>query len=229
LIAALVGAGVWVVKGDSLALAIGIATAVAATSIKGEGLPQLLLYGLVLGSFAFGEDRRRLLIALTIPLAGILGAIPWRVWLMTHDAPGRIRYGPAFSPRFMIDRADRIDPAFTSIMRNLLEPRSWLIALPLLVVVTVFAAVRTRRMVYLGPLVAVATGIAFWTVVYWAGPFDLGSWLATSVGRVVTTVPLLAAVATPALVEAGLRPRRTTSKVRSSTDRPRSSRSNQRC
>jgi hypothetical protein len=208
LVVALVAGGVWVAKGDPLVLFAGIAAAVTATSIKGEGLPQLLLYGVVLGVFALREDRRRVLIALTIPLAGVLGALPWRLWVATHDAPGRIRYGPAFNPRFMLDRADRISPAFTSIMRHLLEPHSWLIALPLLLVVTGFAAVRTRRLVYLGPLVAVVTGIAFWTVVYWAGPFEVKIWLETSVGRVVTAVPLLAAVAAPALVEAGLRSRR---------------------
>jgi hypothetical protein len=206
-ILALVAGSVWVVRGDRFALVVGIAMALTAASIKGEGLPQLALYGVILGAFAFREERRRVLVALTIPLAGVLGALPWRLWLATHDAPGRIRYGPAFHPHFMIDRADRIQPAFASIQRHLLEPRSWLLALPLLLVATLFATLRTRQLVWLGPAVAVAAGIAFWIVVYWAGPFDINLWLATSIGRVITALPLLAAAATPALVEAGLRAR----------------------
>ena len=201
---ALVAGGAFVARGDALALAVGIAAAITATSIKGEGLPQLLLYSVLLALFALRENRRRVVLALAIPLAGVLGALPWRLWLATHDAPGRIRYGPALHPVFMFDRADRIPPALDSILRHVLEPRSWLVALPLLVVLTLFAAYRTRRVVWIGPLAVAVVGIAFWTVVYWAGPFEVHIWLATSVGRVVAVVPLLAAVAAPALAEAGL-------------------------
>ena len=205
LVVALAAGGVWIARGDPLVLATGIAAAATATSIKGEGLPQLLLYSAVLALFALREDRRRVVLALTIPLAGAVGVLPWRLWLATHDAPGRIRYGPALHPIFMFDRADRVPPAFDSIVRHVLEPRSWLVALPLLVALTLFAVFRTRRIVWLGPIVAVAAGIAFWTVVYWAGPFEVHIWLATSVARVVASVPLLAAVASPALAEAAFR------------------------
>src|SRR5581483_4202409 len=97
----------------------------------------------------------------------------------------------------------RIDPTLSALRHDLLSPRQWLVAVPLAAVLAAAAALRTRRLLPLA--LALALLFAFLVWVYWADSQDLGYRLSTSGYRVVDTLTLLAAAASPVLAEALVR------------------------
>lgn len=100
----------------------------------------------------------------------------------------------------------------------MLEPREWLLILPLAIGLSLIGLVRTRRLVWLAPPVAIAGGFALLVGVYWVGPFEIEVWLATSARRVVDTVMVFAGVSVLVLGEALVRSQRAVSRSEAADD-----------
>ncbi|HUP32690.1 MAG TPA: hypothetical protein VM184_06610 [Gaiellaceae bacterium] len=196
------GAALWLGRGSSLGLTVAAVAAVAALAIKKEGLVQVLMFATVIGVAGLRRGRSRLL-----GLAGVVGFalathVPWLLWLSAHDVPSRLRYSDIFDAEFLSDRSGRIEPSASYLLDEMLDPGKWLVILPLAIVLSLAGALRTRRLVWLAPTVAIAGGFALLVGVYWVGQFELEAWLGTSARRVVDTVMVFAAISIPVLGEA---------------------------
>lgn len=205
------GGALWVGRASALGLTVAGVAAAAAVAIKKEGLVQLLLFAAVLALVCLLVARRRLL-----PLAAVVGLalathVPWVGWLAAHDVPSRLRYSDAVDPRYLSERAGRVGQSASYLLDEMLEPRKWLVILPLALALSAAAAVRTRQVAWLAPAAAIAGGFALLVGVYWAGQFELEAWLGTSGRRVVDTVMVFAATSIPVLAEALVRSQRSRS------------------
>ena len=77
------------------------------------------------------------------------------------------------------------------LVERLLDPRAWLLLVPLLAVLTVLAALRGPRRDALAVAALVLLCVAAIVFAYWTSPFEIHYHLATSARRVVTA-PILA-------------------------------------
>jgi hypothetical protein len=141
-------------------------------------------------------------VALWAAVGGALAlAAPWFAWRSAHGIHGDFTLGRALDVAYLSDRTERVRPALDALRHNLLTPRDWLLAVPLLAALAAAAAVRRRSAFLLVPLVLVVADYAFWVWVNWADPLDLVYRLSTSGYRVVDTAALIAAAFTPLVAE----------------------------
>lgn len=196
------GAALWLSRGVPIGLTVAAVAAVAALAIKKEGLLQLLLFAAVIGFAGMRAGRGRLLRLAGVVALALATHLPWLLWLSAHDVHGRFRYSDALDVEFLSERSERLGTSASYLLDHMLEPREWLVILPLALALSLAGAVRTRRLVLLTPTVAIAGGFALLVAVYWVGPFELESWLGTSARRVVDTVMVFAGVSIPVLGEA---------------------------
>jgi hypothetical protein len=92
------------------------------------------------------------------------------------------------------DLAGRVGRATLSVRylaERLLDPRAWLLLVPLLAALTVLAALRGRRRDALAVAALVLLCVAAIVFAYWTSRFEIHYHLATSARRVVTA-PILA-------------------------------------
>ena len=205
-LAALTLAG-WILRRRHLYLALAVVFAGAAVQIKSEGLPQVLVLFGVAAVVAALSARAALLGVLAGGAVALLSALPWIAWRSAHDVASSVSLGDALDPRYLADRSDRVGPALGAVTGHLVDPREWLLLVPLLLVLTAIALLVTRRPLILAPLVLVAAGFAFWIWAYWAETEELDYLLDTSSYRVVDTLVLTAWVFLPVLAEVLLRRR----------------------
>jgi hypothetical protein len=200
-----VAAGVWLLRGEPLALFSAFAFAAAALAIKNEGLPEALLALVVLSAAGFRAGGRRLAWAWAAFAGALALAAPWLVWRQVHGIQADVSFIRSFDVGYLLDRTDRIRPTLDALQAHLFAPGEWLIDVPLAVALALLAAWWTRRPVHLAPAVLLALGFAFLVWVYWADSLDLSYRLSTSAYRTVDVLTLLAAVSVPVLAEALVR------------------------
>lgn len=191
----------WLLSGRPFFLILAGVFAATALAVKTEGLPLLVAFIAVVSVFAIRRQPRRLAGLWAATGVGFLAFVPWLAWRATNGIGGRVPLTDALDPAYLGDRTGRIGPAVDALAEHLLDPREWLVVVPLAVALSLAGAVRARDALRLAPFALLASGFCFWVWAYWADRDELSYLLATSSYRVVDVLVLLAAVAVPVQAE----------------------------
>jgi len=191
-------AWIWLEEDDPRALALMAVFSAAALAAKNEGLLFVgTLFAVVLVLTVFAESRRKTLLTLAVGLVALVGIVPWRLWAHAHHLTNYYA-GSALS----LEHIGRVPISAARLLRESLDPTSWLALLPLALAAAVLAWIYggARR----GPLLVGATLVLSFVelvLVYWATslPFDYD--LNTTARRVIMSPLLFAAVLSPLLLE----------------------------
>ena len=143
--------------------------------IKTEGLGEVLIAGLV--AAAFVPRARRAGVAVVTGIAAA-AALPWLGWQLAHDVPSRSPLGDWIDPSYLAERSERLGPTLEDVASGALDPRSWLLLVPLAIVLAAIGFVRDRRLAWLAPVVGLVLGFVFLLWAYWVNPDAIGdfSW-----------------------------------------------------
>ena len=198
---ATLAAVVWILDHEPLALALTFIFAATAANTKDEGVLLLCVFFLVGGVFAWSQSRRNFAFLVGAVVAGLLTFLPWRMWTAAHGISGEVALHRALNPLHLWEQRSRFMPALEAVAHQLLAPRSWLVAVPLAVLPSLFLALRSRRASWLLPPGMLAAGVAAFIWIYWAGSVDLTWWLDTSAYRVVDSLAVTAGIAVPYICE----------------------------
>jgi hypothetical protein len=167
--------------------------------IKTEGIAEVLIVAAVA---AIAARRRRRLPGLVLVTAlAAASALPWLVWRSAHDVPNRTPLADALD----LGDVGRAAQAAGELAARILDPISWLVAVPLVVALSVLGYLRDRRVEWLLPTLGVTLGFAFLVWAYWTNPDPIDYLLATSAYRTIDPLVLTAAVLNPMLAERLLR------------------------
>jgi hypothetical protein len=203
-------AWLWLVDSDRVALRLFSLFAAGALATKFEGRIFVGALSVTLVAVLLIVDRRRALPTVVAAVAaGVVGLLPWWLWVSDHKVRGS--FSTAVGDRLgtgLIDKAGRLPTIVEVLSRNAVNPSRWLL-LSLVVVASLGVAwwgLRGRREVWLvlGTLALCAGGLV---LVYWATPLDYHVHLALSARRVVTGPVLFAAAVVPLLLESAIRSR----------------------
>jgi hypothetical protein len=140
---------------------------------------------------------------MAVLLLGPAAILPWKLWLERHgfgNAPADYELSHALDPGYLAERTDRLAYAvekMTSFL--LLEYSQWLLTMPLTLVALAVAARRlpVQSLAMLAWLVVAFAGLA---TVYWISFLDVVWYVSTSMDRVVSTLPIVAASVAPLLL-----------------------------
>ncbi len=197
-------AAAWLEDGrlGTLALAAVLSAGVAATKIEGTAFTVALFVAL-----AVAAGRRR---ALPPALAGIaalvVGILPWRIWLSAHHVPEQVTVHRLTSPSLLGGHVLRVPHAAAYLAWRLVDPRAWLLLVPLLLGV-LWTARRSWTPLASFAVVGALLALAGLVVAYWTTPLPFHYHLATS-GRRVITGPLFFLAALAPLTVREVRERR---------------------
>jgi 4-amino-4-deoxy-L-arabinose transferase-like glycosyltransferase len=179
-------------------LAAVLAAGAAATKV--EGMMFVIALFAALSAVAARSSLRRAGAALVAGGAAlVIGILPWRIWIASHDVANQASFGRVTGASFFAHHAARLPLAVGYLGVKLLDPRAWLLLLPLAVFVAVDALRRGRRPDVSFVAAVVCFAFAGLVLAYWSTPFPLHDQLATSARRVITAIVLFAAATTPLL------------------------------
>jgi hypothetical protein len=198
---AVIAAALWLQRRELLFLALAFVFAGTALNTKDEATGLVVVLLLVAGCFAWTQSPRRFAMLLGAVAAAFATLTPWLVWTSMHGVSSDALGAKAFDPAHLWGQRARLGPAAHAVAHQVLQPRGWFLAVPLLVVTSIALAIRERRIAWLAPPAMVAAGFALFVWVYWAGSIDLTFWLDTSAYRVVDSLLLAAALALPLVAE----------------------------
>jgi hypothetical protein len=198
---AVLAAALWLQRGELLFLALAFVFAATALNTKDEALGLFAVLLLSGGPFTWAQSPRRFAMLVGAVAAASATLAPWLVWTSVHHVSSEAVGTSAFNPVHLWDQRARLGPAAHAVSHQVLQPRGWFLAVPLLVVTSIALAIRERRVAWLAPPSMVVAGSALFVWIYWAGSTDLTFWLDTSANRVVDSVVVAAAVALPLVAE----------------------------
>lgn len=188
----------FVTDGDrqSLVLLAIFASATAAT--KQEGGPFVI--ALLVVVLVFSRAARPALLASAVVVAGM---VPWLVWLRVHHAihtNGGIPTSKVLDLPYMLGRADRLWPSIDEMARQAFRPGSWLVILPVALIVVALDFWRHNRRVggFVLSVVGLVTAAVLWA--YWIGRPEVHWYVTHSARRTVTTAVLCAGLFIPVLI-----------------------------
>ena len=181
-------------------LAVTALLAGGAAATKVEGFEFALGLFLVLAVFAARRSRRQFAeVAVAGAAVLVVSVLPWRVWLSIHHVQIQGSLSRATDLGFLIEHIGRLPLVIAYLAAKAVDPRAWLLILPLFVVILLVAH-RARSDELVAYVVATIL-VAFLglVVAYWSTPLGLHYQLATSARRVVTGIVFFAAAMTPLL------------------------------
>jgi hypothetical protein len=187
--------GFWLAEGSRAHLALGAVMLAATANMKNEGLMIAAAMLAVAGAIALirKQDVRAFLVAGGAVVAAIL---PWRIWVAAHGIEVDLPLSKGLRPDYLLDRIDRVRPAFEAVNQQMAEQGRWLYLLPLAILVITACAVsgigRRPALFYLG------SGLLAWAAFiwgYWISPYELAWHLSTSVDRVVDGIMFICVAA----------------------------------
>jgi hypothetical protein len=190
--AAVACAWVWHLERARGALMLFAVLGAGTAATKAEGLPFVIVLTVVV---AAAEVRRRPRAAAALVAAGaaalVVAVVPWRLWVNAHHIPQQESFSRVTDASFLAGQVDRLPLAAGYVVSRLFDPHAWILLVPLLVALTVIAAVRFRRpeALLVGALVLLC--LASLLLAYWTSPFEIHYHLHTSARRVITA-PILA-------------------------------------
>jgi len=192
----------WAIEGARWWLLVAAVAGATAVQVKTEGLGEVLIAGFV--AAAFVPRARRAGVAVVTGIAAT-AALPWLGWQLAHDVPSRSPLGDWIDASYLAERSERLGPTLEDVASGSLDPRSWLLLVPLAIVLAAIGFVRDRRLPWLAPIVGLVLGFVFLLWAYWANPDPIGFLLSTSAYRTVDPLVLTAAAAIPLLADRLLR------------------------
>jgi hypothetical protein len=198
-------ASLWLTRPEPLLFFVFVVCTATALNTKNEASILVVGFVLVGACFACAQAGRRYLILMGGAALGFATLIPWLAWTRLHGVNNAALGLRELDPVHLWHTRDRLEPALRAVTHQMLEPRQWFGAVPLLIGASIAVAVRERRLAWLGPPALVGVGLALLVWIYWAGSVELTFWLDTSAYRVVDSVMLATAVALPFVVERLLR------------------------
>lgn len=171
-----------------------LAAGACATKVEGIVFAAAVFLSLALVS----RDWRPLAIGGAAIIAGVL---PWRLWLDAHHVANQGSYGRLTDLGYLAHHVARVPIAAAYMLTKMVDPRAWLLLLPLVLLALVHAYRRGNRptAIYAG-----VTGIIAFVgllLAYWSTRLGLHYQLATSARRVVTGILFFGAAITPQLVD----------------------------
>lgn len=201
---------------STLVLTAVLAAGAVATKIEGAIFVGALFAALGLCSWRRSRPDSAIAIAALVVVVAV-GLLPWRIWVAVH---GGVPTGavPSLSPSTLVDHASYVPRAAGYLLFKLLDPRGWLLIVPLWAVALWSAWRAARRGVVVFAIVTVALAFCGLVISYWSTPLDLHFHLATSARRVVTSIVFFCAALTPLLADATSRSFGQPSFVRSRED-----------
>jgi hypothetical protein len=192
----------WAIEGAKWWLLVAAVAGATAVQVKTEGLGEVLIAGFV--AVAFVPRARRAGVAVVTGIAAA-AALPWLGWQLAHDVPSRSPLGDWIDASYLAERSERLGPTIEDVASGSLDPRSWLLLVPLAIALAAIGFVRDRRLPWLAPIVGLVLGFVFLLWAYWANPDPIGFLLSTSAYRTVDPLVLTAAAAIPLLADRLLR------------------------
>ncbi|HET9674298.1 MAG TPA: hypothetical protein VFP31_05750 [Gaiellaceae bacterium] len=192
----------WAIEGAKWWLLVAAIAGASAVQIKTEGLGEVLIAGLV--AVAFVPRARRAGVGIATGIAAA-AALPWLGWQLAHDVPSRSPLGDWVDRSYLAERSERLGPTLEDLASRSLDPRSWLLLVPLAIALAGIGFIRDRRLAWLAPVVGLVLGFVFLVWAYWANPDPIGFLLSTSAYRTVDPLVLTSAVAIPLLLDRLLR------------------------
>lgn len=194
-------ASLWVSARDRLALFLAFAFAAAAVQIKEEGIALVAIFLVAFGLFAL---RRAVLLWGALAL-GAATSLPWFLWRREHAVGNPVSFGEALSRIAGFEGAHEVGVIADRLAYHLTNPREWLIAVPLALLLALAVAVGGRSPRELALPLGLGAAYLFWIAVYWGNNNeDVEAWLGTSAYRVVDSLVVVAAVFSPLLAERAL-------------------------
>jgi hypothetical protein len=193
----------WLAFGDRSALGLLALFGAATCATKFEGLVFVGALLLVLVLLIASSSHRRAALTAAVGLISLVGVVPWRLWMAAHDVHQYHSIAQGLHPETLWSRLDRIPTAMWALFREMLDPSSWLLLVPVAVAAAVLAvAARERRASALALGTAVVIVCAL-TAIYWltALPFEFH---VESAPRVIVAPVLLLASLTPVLLGAAI-------------------------
>jgi hypothetical protein len=188
-------AAVWVEEGGlgTLILAGILAGGAAATKIEGTVFLIALFLALVI---AGGAGRSRALPAAVGAGALVAGLVPWKVWLAVQHIPEQVTVHRLVSPSLLGGHLGRVPYAAAYMAWRMLDPRAWILLLPLCLGIAYLSRRRlgTTAWLALGGLTLALAGLL---IAYWTTPLPFHYHLATSARRIVTGPIFFLAALTP--------------------------------
>jgi energy-coupling factor transporter transmembrane protein EcfT len=197
----LLAASLWLTGAAPLLFFVFVVCTATALNTKNEATILVVGFLLVGACFAWAQIGWRYLIVVAGAALGLATLIPWLAWTRLHGVSNEALGPSELNPLHLWQTRDRLEPALRAVTHQMLEPRRWFLAVPLLVGASLALAVRERRLAWLGPPAMVGVGLALLVWIYWAGSVELTFWLDTSAYRVVDSVMVATAIALPLVLE----------------------------
>jgi hypothetical protein len=194
----------WLAAGERASLALLGVFSAGALATKVEGIVFIAaLFAVLVPLVARRSPRAGAWTALVGAIA-LVGIVPWRVWVRAHDVPAiaSIRHG--LSPSVIVDQVGNVRPTLSTLLREIFDPASWLLLVPLaLVAVALAFAYGRRRDCAAFALGSFALTIAGLILLYWTTPYPITYLLSVSADRtIIAPVLFLASLAPFLLAEA---------------------------
>jgi hypothetical protein len=146
------------------------------------------------------DSARRSLLALGTGAASLaVGALPWRIWAHHHHITDQASFGRVTGVSFLVEHTSRLPVVCGYLAFKLVDPRAWILLLPVAAVVGVESFLRGRTTQTWFAVAAFVLGFLGVVFAYWSTPYSLHYQLETSARRVVTGLAFLAAGLTPLL------------------------------
>lgn len=193
----------WLHEDDALFLRLLVVFAAAAMALKVEG--RIFVAALFVALAVTAESRRRrLTLAGAAAVAVAASLLPWMLWSAGADVRGLVSSSPAdVLSSDLPEHVGRIPQALAVLALRGLDPRSWLVIVPLAVAAAVLARRRNRTGVRLVTW-TIGLALAGLLLAYWSTPLDFEWHLRQSAHRVVTGPVLFLAAMTPLLLASTL-------------------------
>jgi hypothetical protein len=192
---------IWLQARERPALVAAVVLGAGAAATKVEGLGFVIALFAMLAVLGARARRRDAIVALGAGVAAVVaGILPWRIWLVLHHVPSQTSVTRLTDIGFLSHHAQRVPLVVAYMLWKMLDPRAWLLLVPLFVFVVVQARRRADRDLVTFACATTALAFASLAFAYWSTRLGLDYQLKTSARRVITGVVLFCAAMTPLLV-----------------------------
>jgi hypothetical protein len=144
LVLAALAAWLWISEGSTPALGLVAVFGAAAAATKLEGVIELAVVLAIGVWLSLRQSRRSALLLAGAGVVTLVGFIPWRLWTTLTDAP------TAYAASSVVDSVTAPEPSRVPIaslllLRQLFDPETWLLLVPLALCALAVAALTHRR------------------------------------------------------------------------------------